>query len=56
MQTLENIKSRRSVRVYSKEKKLTQEEISEVVEYWLYAPSADNQQARKYNIIMKGMF
>ena len=53
MQTLENIKSRRSIRQYSKEKKLTPEQIYEVVEYWLYAPSADNQQARKYFIITK---
>ena len=53
MQTLENIKSRRSVRIYSNTKKLTKDEISEVVEYWLYAPSADNQQARKYYIITK---
>ena len=53
MQTFENIKSRRSVRIYSKIKKLTPEEISEVVECWLYAPSADNQQARKYYIITK---
>ena len=53
MQTLENIKSRRSVRIYSNTKKLTKEEISEIVEYWLYAPSADNQQARKYYIITK---
>lgn len=53
MQTLENIKSRRSVRIYSKTKRLTPEEISEVIEYWLYAPSADNQQARKYYIITK---
>ena len=53
MQTLENIKSRRSIRIYSKTKKLTPEEIYEVVEYWLYAPSADNQQARKYYIITK---
>lgn len=53
MQTLDNIKSRRSVRQYSKEKKLTPEQIYEVVEYWLYAPSADNQQARKYYIITK---
>lgn len=53
MQTLENIKSRRSIRVYSKTEKLTPEQIAEVVEYWLYAPSADNQQARKYFIITK---
>jgi nitroreductase len=33
MQTLENIKSRRSIRIYSKTKKLTPEEIYEVVEY-----------------------
>ena len=53
MQTLENIKSRRSIRIYSNTKKLTPEQITEVVEYWLYAPSADNQQARKYFIITK---
>ena len=53
MQTLENIKTRRSVRQYSKTEKLTPEQIYEVVEYWLYAPSAHNQQARKYFIITK---
>jgi nitroreductase len=53
MQTLENIKSRRSVRQYSQTKKITPEQIYEVVECWLYAPSADNQQARKYYIITK---
>ena len=53
MQTLENIKSRRSIRIYSNTEKLTPEQIAEVVEYWLYAPSADNQQARKYFIITK---
>ena len=53
MQTLENIKTRRSVRIYSQAQKLTPEQISEVAEYWLYAPSAHNQQARKYYIITK---
>ena len=53
MQTLEAIKTRRSVRNYSATKKLTPEQIAEVIEYWLYAPSAHNQQARKYYIITK---
>ncbi len=53
MQTLEAIKTRRSVRTYSQNQKLTPEQITEVVEYWLYAPSAHNQQARKYYIITK---
>ena len=53
METLENIKSRRSIRTYSKTEKLTPEQIAEVVEYWLYAPSADNQQARKFFITTK---
>jgi len=53
MQTLEAIKTRRSVRTYSQNQKLTPEQIAEVAEYWLYAPSAHNQQARKYYIITK---
>lgn len=53
MQTLEAIKTRRSVRTYSQTQKLTPEQIAEVAEYWLYAPSAHNQQARKYYIITK---
>ena len=53
MQTLEAIKTRRSIRTYSQTQKLTPEQISEVGEYWLYAPSAHNQQARKYYIITK---
>ena len=53
MQTLEAIKTRRSVRTYSQTQKITPEQISEVAEYWLYAPSAHNQQARKYYIITK---
>ena len=51
MQTLETIKTRRSIRTYSSTQKLTSEQIAEVVEYWLYAPSAHNQQAWKYYII-----
>ena len=53
MQTLDAIKTRRSVRTYSATQKLTPEQIAEVAEYWLYAPSAHNQQARKYYIITK---
>ena len=53
MQTLETIKTRRSIRTYSSTQKLTPEQIQEVVEYWLYAPSAHNQQAWKYYIITK---
>lgn len=53
MQTLEAIKTRRSVRSYSDTQKLTPEQIAEVVEYWLYAPSAYNQQARKFFIVTK---
>ena len=53
MQILDAIKTRRSVRTYSQTQKLTPEQIAEVVEYWLYAPSAHNQQARKYYIITK---
>ena len=53
MQTLEAIKTRRSVRSYSDTQKLTPEQIAEVVEYWLYAPSAHNQQARKFFIVTK---
>ena len=53
MQTLEAIKTRRSVRTYSQTQKLTPEQIAKVAEYWLYAPSAHNQQARKYYIITK---
>lgn len=53
MDTLEAIKSRRSIRTYSSTQKITPEQISEIVEYWLYAPSAHNEQARKYYIITK---
>ncbi|HOG15295.1 MAG TPA: nitroreductase family protein [Candidatus Absconditabacterales bacterium] len=53
MQTLEAIKTRRSVRSYSDTQKLTPEQIAEVVEYGLYAPSAHNQQARKFFIVTK---
>jgi nitroreductase len=53
MQTLEAIKTRRSIRTYSQTQKITPEQIAEVAEYWLYAPSAHNQQARKYYIITK---
>lgn len=53
MQTLDTIKTRRSIRTYSQTQKLTPAQIAEVVEYWLYAPSAMNQQAWKYFIITK---
>lgn len=53
MQALETIKTRRSIRNYSSTQKITPEQIAEIVEYWLYAPSAHNQQARKYFIITK---
>jgi len=53
METLQTIKTRRSIRTYSVTEKLTPQQIAEVAEYWLYAPSAHNQQARKYFIITK---
>ena len=53
MNVLETIKSRRSIRTYSSTQKITPEQIVEIVEYWLYAPSAYNQQSRKYYIITK---
>lgn len=52
MDTLSAIKTRRSIRNY-KDEVLDVNLISEIVEYWLYAPSAHNQQARKYYIISK---
>lgn len=52
MDTLTAIKTRRSVRNYKSEI-LDINLISEIIEYWLYAPSAHNQQARKYYIISK---
>lgn len=52
MDTLSAIKTRRSIRTYKNEI-LDVNLISEIVEYWLYAPSAHNQQARKYYIISK---
>jgi nitroreductase len=52
METLEAIKTRRSVRNY-KGWVLDISLISEIIEYWLYAPSAHNQQAWKYYIISK---
>ena len=52
MDTLTAIKTRRSVRNYKAET-LNVEQISEIISYWLYAPSAHNQQAWKYYIISK---
>ena len=52
MDTLTTIRTRRSVRNYKVEE-LDINLISEIVGYWLYAPSAHNQQARKYYIISK---
>ena len=52
MDTLTTIKTRRSVRMY-KEEDLDTNLISEIVSYWLYAPSAHNQQAWKYYIISR---
>lgn len=50
MDTLTAIKTRRSIRNY-KEEILDTNLIFEIIEYWLYAPSAHNEQARKYYII-----
>ena len=52
MDTLTAIKTRRSIRNY-KDEILDTNLISEIVEYGLYAPSAHNQQARKFYIISK---
>lgn len=52
MDTLTAIKTRRSIRNYNW-KNLDTNLISEIIEYWFYAPSAHNQQARKYYIISK---
>lgn len=52
MNTLDVIKSRRSVRNYTGDK-LDIGLISEIINYWLYAPSAHNQQSWKYYIISK---
>ena len=52
MDTLTAIKSRRSIRNYNWEN-IDTNLISEIVGYWLYAPSAHNEQARKYYIISK---
>ena len=52
MDTLTAIKTRRSIRNYKNEI-LNTNLISEIIEYGLYAPSAHNQQARKYYIISK---
>ena len=52
MNTLDVIKSRRSVRNYTCDK-LDIDLISEIINYWLYAPSAHNQQSWKYYIISK---
>lgn len=52
MDTLTTIKTRRSIRNYKNET-LDTNLISEIVSLGLYAPSAHNQQARKYYIISK---
>ena len=52
MNTLDTIKLRRSVRNYKNEI-IDLNLIYEIVEYWLYAPSAHNQQSWKYYIISK---
>jgi len=52
MNTLDTIKTRRSVRNYTDDE-LDLNLISEIINYWLYAPSAHNQQSRKYYIISK---
>ena len=52
MDTLTAIKTRRSIRNYKAET-LDTNLIFEIVEYWLYAPSAHNEQAWKYYIISK---
>ena len=52
MDSLTAIKTRRSIRFY-KDETLDTNLISEIVSYGLYAPSAHNQQARKYYIISK---
>lgn len=44
------IQTRRSVRVYTWEP-IAQEMIEKIVNNWLYAPSAHNQQARKFFLI-----
>lgn len=50
METLDAIKTRRSVRNYTDET-LDINILQDIVTYGLYAPSAHNQQARKYYII-----
>lgn len=52
MDTLTAIKTRRSVRKYSEEI-LNLDLVFDVVSYWLYAPSAHNQQAREFYLISK---
>jgi len=52
MDTLTAIKTRRSIRNY-KEETLDTNLIFEIISYWLYAPSAHNEQAWKYYIISK---
>ena len=52
MDTLTAITTRRSVRNYANNI-LTQDELKEIIHYWLFAPSAHNQQAWKYYIISK---
>lgn len=52
MDTLTTIKTRRSIRNYW-DGALDVDLISDIVSYWLYAPSAHNQQARKFYVISK---
>lgn len=52
MDTLQAIKTRRSVRIYIPEP-LDQKGIEDIVKYAYYAPSAHNQQAWKYFLVSK---
>ncbi|GHW02252.1 NADH dehydrogenase [candidate division SR1 bacterium] len=50
MNTLECIKTRRSIRDYI-DKKIEKSDLAEIVESGMYAPSAHNQQPREFYII-----
>ena len=50
MQIIEGIKSRRSIRAYT-DQQISKTDLQEIIECWMHAPSARNQQAREFFII-----
>ena len=52
MHLIEGIKSRRSIRKFT-DQDISKTDIQDIIECWMHAPSAHNQQAREFFIIDK---